>query len=327
MTPVVVTATPPIVKRRAGRAPNPPAVTDSDGNVTRIVTTNQAEQVAFQKLRSGLSEQQIAMIDNLGQGGVMTAHQLQAVTGLSYARLKQSQSELLLDRVRLLPDLHPQRLIDSGLVEASDKSGAMVYTLGMVGMALAKQRLAPYKPAPSGYIGFNGTRIIHDLMVNEIVLRMGKRAAELGWQLQWIHKQRASVFDEKGNAMIEPDALLLLRHPATQIERMLALEYHNEDRGARAKMKVDKYHQTFLSNRWNEGWDTKTMPAVAAVFRNDFVGQDYFACVKEATTKNGLKVRFIGKSLSDMLSLNADEGWVDFATRKTSYPLKLPEKK
>jgi len=282
------------------------------------MTAGQIDQAAVQMLRNGLSPQMSKVIDALANGGAMTASQLKRVSGLSHLTFDTKyQAASILDRVRM-HDLTPERLIAAGVT--GDKGGAAVYTLGAVGMRIAERRRGDHKPVPNAYTHFNGTRILHDLIVNEIVLRLTAKAGERGWQLEWIDRARATVCDERGVAILEPDALLLLKRPG--FERMYALEYHNEDRGHRAALKVEKYQAAYLSGRWKQAWDTEVMPPVLSVFLHELIGANYVSAV-ERQAKTGLKVKFIGKPWG--ANDDIEQGWVDCKTLQTALPLRVPQ--
>ncbi len=294
----------------------PARVNTGRGPARKHRTSADIEREAIAQLKS-LSTAQMILIDALASGGVLTAGQLRRLSGLRLSTLRTNlQAATIVDPVRL-PDLSPERVVEMGLAESAKE--AAVFTLGELGLRIAELRHAPHKPVQGGYVGCNGARIIHDLCVNEIVLSLSQRAVEAGWQAEWIDKNRAAVGDEKGTPILEPDAVLLLRFGGT--ERMFAIEYHNEDRGNRAKMKIGKYMAAFRAGRWRETWETEAFPVLTAVFRHAFVGNQYVEAVKKAGAE--LKFRVVGKTWTDFRASPA-ANWIAFKKMTYFFPLKLP---
>lgn len=77
---------------------------------------------------------------------------------------------------------------------------------------------------------------MHDVILNEIVLRVMTYAESQGWEAQWWGTHTAGSMDSEKQEVLEPDALLVLKREGQ--EQAFCVEYHhNEDKVTRAERK------------------------------------------------------------------------------------------
>jgi len=276
------------------------------------LTAYQAKQIA-QKMLSGheITPSAERILDLLGNAGVLTAGQIaQLVGGISPRSLQRYQVKHLVDR--LPADLAV--LVTKGFSDQIDPS-LRVYTLGMVGVEIMKINLGEGKYVTPSYYGGQRSALIHDLIVNEVVVRLRTAAAQRGCGALWFSKQEATVLDENKTAVLQPDALVVItkgRH-----RRFLAIEVHNEDHGNRVPDKIRRYERVYKGGRWVEKWKAGSDESVAVitVFTVPIVGQTYAEQVgKEAANLN---LSYLGKSWESVV--NSDDQdialWGDYARR------------
>ncbi len=263
-------------------------------------STHHIKQEATRLLTRGLSPQMWKVLDWLSVAGVLCAGQLKIFP----RTLQRYVKTRLLDRlpysaVELLPEFRRYNL-------PYTDAETHLYVLGPVGLEIVSRR-HPY-PSLTGYLSYPLARIMHDVILNEIVMRLATFASGLGWQITWMGTNSATLFDaEKTREILEPDALLIFQKDDQ--EQRFCLEYHNEDKRTRAEKKVYKYHAAYEAGTWRQQWDTDTFPSVLAVFEKKIVGVGYKSVLKGRKTN----VTFCGKLLAGVLQDNLAE-WSVFAT-------------
>ncbi len=280
-----------------------PSITESSKRTGRPpveITPQQARSEAIRLLPS-LTPQCWDVMELLAATGAAMAIQIQAVrerTLHKYARLR------IVDRLPVPAETVREQCAIYGLTDAG-----RIYTLGPVGLELAKMRgLTP----STGHMAYPLSRVMHDVILTEILLRISRHAAGRGWSVTWIGTAEAALFTpDRSREVLEPDALLRLTKDGD--ERLFALEYHNEDKRSRAERKVDQYEAVCAVNAalWMEQWETAAFPTLLAVFRHDIVGKGYV----DKLSGMQPQVRYYGKLLSGVLQGNLDQ-WLNLSTRK-----------
>jgi len=264
------------------------------------ITPHQAKQKAIRLLRENrLSPMAVQVTEALATGGVLTSGQLYHVTTVSPRTLQKYHKQYLLDRLPILAD----ELMALDL--ADDPAKLRLYTLGPVGLEVARIR---HEHVPTGYTGYGTHRIIHDVLTNEVVLRLAALAVERGYEPLWYSKYEATVHDERGKPALEPDAMLAVRRDG--VYRYFVVEFHNEDKRTRARSKVDRYERVYRDGRWRNELETDEMPAVLAVFTHKIVGKGY----REAISSRSMRPRcvFLGKSWRDVIAGDDMARWFNF---------------
>ena len=277
-------------KYTPGRRPSPP----------EEVSAHHLKQEATRLLTSGLSPQMWKVLDWLSVAGVMSAGQLEVST----RTLQRYTKMRLLDRLRFSAVELRATFRQYNLPYTDTETH--LYVLAPVGLEIVSRRHS-YPPL-TGYLSYSLKRIMHDVILNEIVIRLAKFASGMGWRISWMGTGSATLFDpEKTRQILEPDALLIFQKDNQ--ERRFCLEYHNEDKQTRAEKKVYKYHAAYEGGTWQQQWETETFPIVLAVFEKRIVGLGYQSILKGRKSS----VTFCGKLLAGVLQDNLAE-WAVFAT-------------
>ena len=274
------------------------------------ITPHQAKQEAVRLLSEHrLSTMADQVIKALATGGVLTSDQLHRIADVSLRSLQRYQRRYLLNRLPILAD----ELTALGL--ADEPAALRLYTLGPVGLEIARLR---HKHVPTGYIGYGTHFIIHDVLTNEVVLRLADLAAARGYELLWSSKYEATVHDERGKPVLEPDALVVFTRGEER--RHFTIEFHNEDHGLRARQKVDRYERVYRDGRWRDEWETDEMPRVLVVFTHKVVGRGssrkrgsqggYQNAVALARSR-GSRCVFLGKPWREVVAGEMDR-WFNF---------------
>ncbi|RPH57041.1 MAG: hypothetical protein EHM81_12175 [Chloroflexi bacterium] len=218
----------------------------------------------------------------------------------------------LLERLALREEALQQAFATLGLTDLYPA----LYTLGPIGIEIATGRHDV--PPPGGYQGYTLARVLHDVITNEIVLRLAAAIGARGWQVEWLGKYEATLTDQaQKQTLLEPDALLRFHRDGQ--EGAFLLEYHNEDRQTRAAGKVEKYETAFNEGNWRERWEVETFPPVLVVFWQPIVGTGYHS----ATYGKRLHCTYYGKTLQAVLDGKLN-GWINVST-KEALPILPPE--
>lgn len=255
------------------------------------LTPSQANKLAHMILAGGLSSNAWQMLDRLAMGGVLGTWQL-CQPALSARSIRKYASQYLITRLPFQSVQLMAAFQEYGLPFAPETS---LYILGPVGLEIVKMR---HEAAPlTGYLAYPLRRVMHDVLANEIVLRIATSAQAYGWQATWLSKYEATLTVD-GQALLEPDGMLRLRKG--DIVRLFCLEYHNEDHQTRAWHKVMLYERVFhKTDLWQAHWDTDEFPKILAVFAKEIVGKGYRATLKEYGKTFG---QYYGKFLAGVLA-------------------------
>lgn len=268
----------------------------------------QAAQIAARNiLQRGLGRILERTLSMLLSAGVLPQYRLPT----SGRALRDYHRQRILDRLPFTSEEVRSALLDYGLPVPENAERFLLYTLGPVGIEIVRERYGV--PPPGGYLSAPMERLLHDLAVNEIVLKIGDLAMQAGWIPIWLSKYEATLWDEKREkAMLEPDAFL--RFKKGDQEWVCLIEFHNEDKRTRAMSKVRKYEEASQSKIWLEQWEidaprdkeVEYFPQVLAVYRDSIVGKGY----QEEIENNPGKVRFYGRTLERFFQ--DPTTWYDF---------------
>jgi hypothetical protein len=262
------------------------------------MSIQQARLKAENHLANGLPPSLEKAVDLLSAGGVMTAAQL----GVSSRTLRLYRKLRIVDRLPLNAPKTKAAHYEYGLPVPEDTSKTHLFVLGPVGIEIVKIR---HEFTPSdGYVGYGLDRLMHDVIVNELVLRIAAQAMAHGWEPIWVGEKEAILYKEK-QPLVRPDALIRLAKDGQ--ERVYLLEYHNEDKSTRAAGKVQAYERVQTSDVWKKGWNTAEFPPILAAYRQPVVGRGYKDAIEERNLVNGT---YYGRGLSTLLE---DVGeWYNF---------------
>ena len=261
----------------------------SSGEVLEPMSAQQAILLAKNILVNGIAPSQMNSLDLLSVGGVMTAEQL----GVTPRALRDRRGDRVIDRLPHTPTAVEEKFLQYGLPVPEDKTRLQLYTLGPVGAEIAKMRY-DIEP-PHGYLAYTLERIMHDVVVNELMIRIGKLAIEHGWHMDWISEREATLYQDH-RQVLKPDALICLKQD--DIRYLYALEYHNEQRSTRAVKKIRRYERAYSSNLWQEAWEVDEFPPILAAFRAPIVGHGYREGVQD---RDNVNCTYYGMSLASLL--------------------------
>ena len=223
----------------------------------------------------------------------MTVEQL----GVNARTLRRYAAKRIVDRYAFSPNFVIERLGEYGLVVENGQ----LYTLGPVGAEIAQMRHG-VKP-PSGYLAYTLERVLHDVVVNEIVQQIAEQASAQGWETIWASKYESSLFRED-MPILEPDAFIRLERG--EEEYPFLIEYHNEDKRTRAIQKVRQYERAWESDLWQNVWEVDNFPPLLAVFKNQIVGEGYLDGIKEAAP---VDCTYYGRALAGIWGEDGLENW------------------
>ena len=280
---------------------SPPSALGKQANYPSM-SVQQARAEAVSLLASSPHPILFFLVDYLFAGGAMCVFQLGNV---SPRTLRRYAKKRVVDRLPFTASTVASRLTELGLTVPEDKTASTLYTLGPVGVEIAKMR-HDVTPA-TGFLAYTLERVLHDVVTNEIVLKMAYAAKKRGWRAEWVSKYETSLMKEN-HQILEPDAMLRLNKDSD--ERLYLLEYHNEDKSTRALGKVRKYESARVTGIWSETWQTDVFPPVLAVFRNKIVAKGYQDGVAEQADGG---CQFYGRTLGKVLE-DVDT-WFNFNTK------------
>ena len=275
------------------------------GRLVRVepMSRQRAKIEALAKLEKGLSDQAWQVLDLLYVGGVMTVNQL----GIPKRTLQHYAQQRLLTRYPQDAAKVASRLVELGVPEVDIGEG-FLYVLGAVGREIAEMRHG-HAPADN-YLAMPITRALHDVIANEIVLVLARRAAEKGYTTEWVSRHESNLYrDEK--RLLEPDGMIRIFKDddlERENEHVFLIEYHNEgQRRTRGNDKVYKYYNAeyHYESVWLDTWKTDTFPPLLAVFRFDSVAAGYRQGLDELQAPQDYPVIY-GKNIKSIFSDDLD---------------------
>lgn len=292
-------------ERTRGRLPKRPIITAQQAKID-------AERLLRDRLLSPRADQ---TVDMLATAGVLTGVQIRQVTALQLRTLQKYHSRHILDRVAL----EAEKILDLHLADpATPRDDLRAYTLGMIGLEYARLRLGK-DLLPSNYasleVGGGGTRVLHDITVAEIMLRLSGYARAHQYAPLWYSKYEATVHDENGGPALEPDAMLTLNKDGSYCHYFV--EFHNEDHGSRTDKKVERYEAVRVAGRWQNELEIDAFPAVLVVFLHRAVVEGYKAVLTDGSgqPRPDIRNQYLGLGLQAILE-NRLERWGDIRKGK-----------
>jgi hypothetical protein len=247
------------------------------------------------RIARNLSPLGFRALDWLAMGGIMTASQL----GVATRTLQYWQKQRLVDRVRLPTDAVSMW---TQLFVHDLRARPSFWCLGPAGEEIARKRY-PFAPL-TGYLLYAPARVLHDLILNEAVLRIARAARGEGWRVLWAGTNACEIRDGT-EQLIEPDAMLILERG--QERKAFAVEYHNEEeRRQRAYYKVMRYERVLEMGKWQEAWQLDSFPAILAIFRDRAVGEGYRSAVRQFNAR----ATYYAKILDSIAAGNLRE-WIN----------------
>ncbi|RLD04606.1 MAG: hypothetical protein DRI56_10950 [Chloroflexota bacterium] len=265
------------------------------------MTIQEIKQKAYVLFANQLAPSLQKALNYLAVAGVLTADQL----GYTVKTYRNHSDTRVADRLPWdIPDI-VKKFEQYGLPIPNDIDSITLYALGPVGAEMARMRFE-IEP-PTGYVAYTLDRIMHDVVVNELVLKIGRLAKAHGWIPFWLGEHEAAIYQDN-RQILKPDALIRLRKDNQ--EKLVLIEYHNEDKSTRAADKVRRYEQAHSSNLWQEAWGTNEFPSILAVFRKPIVGSGYEEGLKD---RQKIHCSYYGRLLDSALT-NTDAVWLNIGT-------------
>ena len=239
------------------------------------------------------------VVDLLAEAGVLTEDQLMELTSASRRTLQRYRQKAYLD-VAIASDI---------VASLFEKRNLKVYCLGPIGLAIAEMK---HGIIPKGYIQEKTDRVTHDLLCNQVFYHLYKEAITYKYVAILKGKYEATLHDQKGRPILEPDAMIVLRHEVTGEEKVFLVEYHNEDFSSRAAGKVRKYEYIYSNADWRDRWNVETFPTILISTTHLAPAHGYKEDIDQRKQGMGVKCRYMIKSISKLMS---GEGgrlrWVD----------------
>ena len=254
---------------------------------------------------SNLSQHAEHVIEFLAHGGVMSSDQLGFLVATSTLNKYAEKDKRIVDRLPFSATELQPIFAEHGLAFTEEETG--LYVLGPVGLEIARRRLE--MTPVTGHMAYRLERIMHDVITNEIVLRLHHFCEAQEWRVAITGTNSGALWNaDYSHKILEPDALVTVQK-ASEEPRLFCIEYHNEDWRTRAERKVDKYELVRVNNEkiWQINWETDTFPAVLVVFKNRIVGEGY----RDKLETEQVGVQFYGKLLPGIMQDNLAE-WVNF---------------
>lgn len=274
----------------------------------RDLTPHEARQEAEQRVRTrSYSEAQRGAIQLLGACGVVRLDLFRRRLKLAERTVRKYRTLRLIDLVEL-----PQAL---NTLFQDDLHQAVV--LGPVGLALAEME---ERMVPRGYLSSPQDRISHDLLCSLVCLRLMDAFLQQGHEVILHGRYTATVLDDEGRPVLEPDALLEVK-AAQGPRHLFVVEYHHEDYGGRAMGKVSKYEEIWWHHdhgrRWcRRAWRATQMPTVLVAWTHRAVGTGYHEAIQTRKAGRGLENTYLGKPLSSFLAGDPPLLWRDFGEQR-----------
>lgn len=268
------------------------------------ISARDANKRARQLLGEGrISATLHKVLSILAVAGVLSEAQLNRLLGVSGRSLRRYHKRHLLDRLYVLPPT-----LRKVALEGADRYPRL-YKLGLVGLAITRHEEAP---VPTGYDGFGVHRLAHDVLANEVLLRILLAAAGRGYDPIWLSKYEATVKNDSGRAILEPDGMLLLQHAQRPTRRYL-LEYHNEDDGRRSAAKIRRYEEMARDGHWQSAWQCDELPTVLVCWTHNAVATGYRKAIEHQAHRHlGLRGSYLGMPLARLLEGHDPLVWKNF---------------
>ena len=279
----------------------------------RKITTYEAKQEALHMLRSGQVKAKTklrSVLMLLGTTGVLLEEQLLDLTGVSERTLRRYRQKSLLDVV-------PTPIKLTNLLSEERR----IWTLGPIGTALTEM-LHGQGLIPTGYLSSRLDRATHDVLCSLVYYHLYCAAKQKGYTAILKSKYEATLHNRKGQPVLEPDAMVILRQPEMD-DLLFTIEYHNEDFASRAAEKVRKYENIYQDGLYTQ-WQTKKMPPILIVTTHRAVAVGYKEIIDTRLTGAGVRCTYLIKPLRTFLDKTQSPlVWLNLATNKTISLLKL----
>ena len=277
-------------KRGAGRLADVPKI-----------STYEAKQEALLMIRRGRFSPKTKLyhvVALLGTTGVLIQEHLLILCKISERSLRRYREQGILDVVPT-PRAIQERLGDK-----------RIWTLGPIGLQLAKLHL---ELVPTGYLESQIDNITHDVLCNLVYVKTYQAAQRKGYTAILKSRYEASLKDFRQTQILQPDAMIILRHETTGKMRHFVVEYHNEDFSSRATEKIRKYEHVYREGYWEDQWHLDTFPTILIATTHRAPAAGYKENIELRQKGVGVRCTYLLKSLKKLLDPTDDTLlWLDF---------------
>lgn len=245
-----------------------------------------------------LSKLGYSAISLFATAGILTIRQMNELLTIKPRTLRKYQGEKYhLIRWSYIPDNMPDCFPSKRLEHT--------YTLAEVGIEVARKR----NWCSTHFEQYNHHRAVHDLLCNEVVIRLLKRMQASGIKAEWSGAWESRLYDNDNAPQLEPDSLIRInRNNAPQL---FAFEYHNEDDRRRVGDKVERYENEQRGKRWPWQWKTNKFPTVLISYTHPIVARGYIDVLRELG-RDQIRCRYLAKSVKNATDDSRDiTQWLD----------------
>ena len=288
-------------KRGAGRLADVPKI-----------STYEAKQEALLMIRRGRFSPKTKLyhvVALLGTTGVLIQEHLLILCKISERSLRRYREQGLLDMVPT-PRAIQERFGDK-----------RIWTLGPIGQQLARLHL---ELVPTGYLESQIDNITHDVLCNLVYVKTYQTARRNGYTAILKSRYEASLKDFRETQILQPDAMIILRHETTGEEKHFVVEYHNEDFSSRAAEKIKKYEHVYREGYWQDQWHLDKFPPILIVTTHRAPALGYRKDITLRQKGVGVRCTYLIKPLRTFLDGSQSPlVWLDLDENKTVNLLKL----
>lgn len=271
------------------------------------LTSHQIKQEADKLLLQGLSPHAEQTLQYLAVGGLMSATQLERL-GIKLRTLQKYAQKQLLARLPRPSTEMVELFLQWGLpFEPENPQNTMLYLLGPVGLEIAgRKNLDPAE----GFLAFTEDRLMHQVVLNEIRIRLSLFALEQGWQVFWVDRGQARLLAEDETVLLEPAAMLTLEKGSDK--RAFLVDYLIDPSPFYLERLIATYEKARRSERWQAQWAVEQFPPLLMGLGNQPVGQAFLAAVRHYASG---KCTFYAKVFAGIISAERSLGeWANFNT-------------
>lgn len=276
------------------------------------MSTYEAKQEALLMIRRGLvkpSSKLYQIIALLGTAGVLTQEHLLELGNISTRTLGRYRKKGILDIV-------PTPRTINELLKAR-----RVWALGPIGQQLSKMQL---EVVPTGYLESQIDNISHDVLCNNVYVEVLRAVAKKGYTAILKSRYEASLKDFRNSQILQPDAMIILRHDRTGEEKTFVVEYHNEKNSSRASEKIKKYEHVYREGYWEDQWHLDKFPPILIVTTHRAPALGYKKDITQRQLGMGVRCIYLIKPLRTFLDGSQSPlVWLDLEKNKTINLLKL----
>ncbi len=279
------------------------------------LTAHQIKLEADKLLLQGLSPHAEQTLQYLAVGGLMSASQLERL-GVKLRTLQKYAQKQLLARLPR-PSTEMVKMFEQwGLpIEQENPQSTLLYLLGPIGLEIAgRKNLDPEE----GFLAYPEERLMHQVVLNEIRIRLSVYGLEQGWQVAWADRGQARLMAEDETVLLEPAAMLTFEKGSEK--HTFLVDYLTNPSPVYLERLISSYEKAQRTGQWREQWAGENFPSLLMGLGNHTVGQAFLDAIRNYASG---KCTFYVKLLGGIISAKANLGeWSNFNTN--SWEVILP---